>query len=139
MRRDAEGMTDVHRKGRHCERIEAIQIRGAAAGLFRRCAPRNDALLVATLLSLLAPPALSAPRSIADCEKIQEADAYNRCLASFGPTRGQHGATYPGVASEGVHGGAGRSAYRAAPRYGGAQFSYRRGGRMRMEFTPGRR
>jgi hypothetical protein len=32
-------------------------------------------------------PALSAaaPRSIADCERIEAADAYNRCLASFGP------------------------------------------------------
>ena len=85
-------------------------------------------------------PALAAPRSIADCEKIQEADAYNRCLASFGPTRGQHGASYPGMASEGSHHAAsGGSAYRRAPRYGGAQVSYGRGGRKRMEFTPGRR
>ncbi len=25
------------------------------------------------------------PRAIADCEKIQAADAYNQCLAKFGP------------------------------------------------------
>ncbi|MBM3562378.1 MAG: hypothetical protein FJX48_04285 [Alphaproteobacteria bacterium] len=137
MRRDAERMTDGHRVGRHCERSEAIQNRGAAAGLRRRCAPRNDGLVMALLVSLLlAVPALAAPGSIADCEKIQEADAYNRCLASFGPTRGQHGATYPGMASEGAHGGSGGSAYRPRPRYGGAQASYGRGGRMRMEFTP---
>lgn len=100
---------------------------------------RNNALALAMLLGALAAPALAAPRSIADCEKIQEADAYNRCLASFGPTRGQHGATYPGVASEGGHSGSGRSAYRLAPHDGGARLSYGRGGRMRMEFTPGRR
>lgn len=29
--------------------------------------------------------AAAAPRTIADCEAIQAADAYNRCLASFGP------------------------------------------------------
>lgn len=133
MRRDAEGMTE-----RHCGQSEAIQSRGAAAGLLRRCSPRNDCLAMALLLSMVAAPCVAAPRSIADCEKIQEADAYNRCLASFGPTRGQHGATYPGVASEGA-GDSGRGAYRSAPRYGGAQLSYGHSGRMRMEFTPGRR
>lgn len=91
------------------------------------------ALLAATLL---AGPVGAAPRSIADCEKIQEADAYNRCLASFGPVRGQRGKTYPGVASEGGR-GKGAGAYRPAP--GGAQLSQGRGGRVRMEFTPGRR
>jgi hypothetical protein len=94
---------------------------------------------MALLLSVLALPALAAPRSIADCEKIQDADAYNRCLASFGPTRGQHGASYPGIASEGGHGGPGSGAYRPQSRFGGAQVSYGRGGRMRMEFTPARR
>jgi hypothetical protein len=33
----------------------------------------------------------AAPRNIDDCEKIQAADAYNLCLASFGPVaRGHH-------------------------------------------------
>lgn len=137
MRRDAERMTV-----RHYERSEANQTRGATAGLLRRDAPRNDGLVIALMASLLSVPAFAAPRSIAECEKIQEADAYNRCLASFGPTRGQHGATYPGRASDGGHDGhaaSGGSAYRHAPRHGGAQASYGRGGRMRMEFTPGRR
>lgn len=40
-------------------------------------------VLAALLLSLT--PAAAAPRGISDCEKISEADAYNRCLASFGP------------------------------------------------------
>ncbi len=29
--------------------------------------------------------ATAAPRTIADCERIEAADAYNRCLAAFGP------------------------------------------------------
>lgn len=89
---------------------------------------------------LLAAPATAAPRNIDDCEAIKEADAYNRCLASFGPTRGQHGATYPGQASEGEKGSRG-----PAPRNGGARRSpmpgvtLGHGGRVRMEFTPGKR
>ena len=31
------------------------------------------------------PARAEPPRTIADCEKIQAADAYNQCLASFGP------------------------------------------------------
>jgi hypothetical protein len=90
---------------------------------------------------LLAAPATAAPRNIDDCEAIKEADAYNRCLASFGPTRGQHGATYP-KASEGEKGSRGPATRRAE---GGARPSPRpgvtlgHGGRVRMEFTPGKR
>jgi len=36
--------------------------------------------------------AAEAPRTINDCEKIQAADAYNQCLASFGPVAHEHGA-----------------------------------------------
>lgn len=44
--------------------------------------------------ALIAPPALSsaAPRTIDDCEKIDAADAYNQCLAVFGPVAHTHGA-----------------------------------------------
>jgi hypothetical protein len=36
-------------------------------------------------------PSKAAPRNIGECEKIQAADAYNLCLASFGPVaRGHH-------------------------------------------------
>jgi hypothetical protein len=126
----------------HCEEQsdEAIQGRPHGSGLLRSA--RNDVLVLAVTLffAVLAVPGLAAPRSIADCEKIQDADAYNRCLASFGPTRGQHGATYPGMASEGGGSGKGSGrASRAASRFGGTQLSYGRGGRIRMEFTPGRR
>ena len=43
--------------------------------------------------ALVAVPAQSnaAPRSIGDCEKIQAADAYNQCLALFGPLARGHG------------------------------------------------
>lgn len=43
--------------------------------------------------ALAAAPAASnaAPRSINDCEKIDAADAYNQCLAAFGPVAHTHG------------------------------------------------
>jgi hypothetical protein len=128
---------------RHCERSEAIQSSGAAAGLRRRCAPRNDGFAWLFAAFLFAAPAAAAPRTIDDCEAIKEANAYNLCLASFGPMRGQRGATYPGVASEGEKGsGGGKSgaARRTAAAHGdGRGVAHARGGRVRMEFTPGRR
>jgi hypothetical protein len=110
-------------------------------GNIAACASPGGALMIAMVACLLSVSAFAAPRSIDDCEAIKDADAYNRCLASFGPTRGERGASYPGVASEGARNGkaSGRSAYRPRPRFGGAQLSSGRGGRMRMEFTPGRR
>jgi hypothetical protein len=49
-------------------------------------------LLLFTALgaALIAVPLYAAPRSIKDCEKIQAADAYNRCLALFGPVAHVH-------------------------------------------------
>lgn len=41
----------------------------------------------------------SRAAGIADCEKISAADAYNRCLASFGPKRGQHAPSGGSVAA----------------------------------------
>jgi hypothetical protein len=41
--------------------------------------------LLALGLGLAATCLWAAPATIKDCEKIQAADAYNRCLASFGP------------------------------------------------------
>jgi len=115
--------------------------RGAAVTNMAALAPRSGTFVLSMVACLLSVPALAAPRNIDDCEAIKDADAYNRCLASFGPTRGERGASYPGVASEGARSGkaSGRSAYRPRPRFGGAQLSSGRGGRMRMEFTPGRR
>lgn len=132
---------------RHCARSEAIQSPSAATGLLRRDAPRNNGFRWTLLALLLASPALAAPRSIDDCEAIKDPSAYNLCLASFGPVRGQHGATYPGVASEGEKSGGGAKAAppgRLTAHRTGAALGYRRtasrshGGRVRMEFTPGR-
>jgi hypothetical protein len=49
--------------------------------------------------ALVAVPAQSnaAPRSIGDCEKIQAADAYNQCLAVFGPLARRHGGVRAGA------------------------------------------
>ncbi len=41
-------------------------------------------------LLILAFAAHAEPRKIDDCEKIQAADAYNQCLASFGPAAHEH-------------------------------------------------
>ncbi len=79
----------------------------------------------------------AAPRSIDDCEKIKEAEAYNLCLASFGPVRGQHTKTYPGLASD----GAAPASRTQSPisRHGASRrHSVSRGhfGRMRLELKP---
>jgi hypothetical protein len=42
-------------------------------------------ILLSVGLAGLPALAVAAPRTIADCEQIEAADAYNRCLASFGP------------------------------------------------------
>ncbi|RFB81357.1 hypothetical protein [Methylovirgula sp. 4M-Z18] len=42
-------------------------------------------ILIALSLIALSAAAVASPRSISDCEQIQGSDAYNRCLASFGP------------------------------------------------------
>jgi hypothetical protein len=41
-------------------------------------------------LGLAATSLCAAPKTIKDCEKIQQADAYNRCLAVFGPVAHEH-------------------------------------------------
>jgi len=95
----------------------------------------RDIVVVGTLLA--AGAALAAPKNIDDCEKIKEPMAYNECLASFGPTAGHAGAAKSyGPASESEPRAArkGRGAARFhAPALRGAH------GRVRMEFTPGRR
>ena len=91
-----------------------------------RAIPSVTALLFASV-------ALAAPRSIDDCESIKEPDAYNRCLAAFGPVRGGHGGRYYGPANEEKHG-----AWRHDRSYlSGAVMQRSRSGRVRMEFTPG--
>ncbi len=55
---------------------------------------RNLSTIACAAILGLALPAAAAPSSINDCEKIQAADAYNQCLATFGPVpRGHLGST----------------------------------------------
>src|SRR2546426_234043 len=56
--------------------------------------PLRSVLTAVFVAALVAAPAQSkaAPRNIGDCEKIQAADAYNQCLALFGPLALGHGA-----------------------------------------------
>ncbi len=132
-------------RARHCDQDEAIpgQGRGAPQSL-RLHAARTGVLALLMAATLAGAPASARPLKIDDCEAIKDANAYNLCLASFGPTRGQHGAAYPGVASEGEKRGGGASrGKRAAARDPGPAFPAgaslsRGGGRVRMEFTPRR-
>jgi hypothetical protein len=47
-------------------------------------------IFMALGFSVAATSLCAAPAMIKDCEKIQEADAYNRCLAGFGPVAHEH-------------------------------------------------
>ena len=103
--------------------------------------------LAATTL-LPTAPAL-AQGSINDCEKIQAADAYNQCLAKFGPEQKTQNLApeRPGDvknSAEEAAAGAGRpslsprTSFRArGGRHGGARRAH--GGRKRIVFTVRRR
>lgn len=108
---------------------------------FRRAVP----LLSLLGIGLLAAPLAAAPRSINDCEKIQSADAYNQCLALFGPVAHLHGAKGGtgsdgdggeggGGAGEGGDGGdGGHSSHHEHHRYYGSHHH----GRQHMEIEVG--
>ena len=85
---------------------------------------RALAIGLAALLLAFA-PAHAAPGSISDCEKIAEADAYNRCLANFGP------AARSGGVSREIPVGADRAPAGAAP-------AARRGGRAKPPWLAAR-
>lgn len=46
--------------------------------------------ILAAAVIVAAAAGSSTAGSIKDCDKIQAADAYNRCLASFGPVAHEH-------------------------------------------------
>ncbi len=73
----------------------------------------------------LANSAQAAPRSIDDCEKIDAPDAYNQCLASFGPTRKSRGASRAPQTR----------AVRGKPAIRSHKMRIHTGGRQRMEFS----
>ena len=96
---------------------------------------------------LLGSAVAHAQAKIDDCEKIQAADAYNQCLAKFGPTSKVHSVEpeKPGdvkassadaAASAGPPKGSARHAGR---RRGGGGHAYRSSGRRHMSFTVRRR
>src|SRR5579863_5843980 len=75
---------------------------------------------------LLLGPLSAAPRSIADCEKIQATDAYNQCLASFGPVA--HLKPMTPLPAGGDGGGShGHAHYRSHYRYHGVATGHRHG------------
>ena len=96
--------------------------------------------LIAGAMLLLTTAAFAAPSAIGDCEKIADPDAYNRCLAAFGPAakagaravqEEPANADVPKV-SRGTRGGS-----RYAKRGGRGGKSLGRGGRVRMEISVG--
>jgi hypothetical protein len=103
---------------------------------FRRAVP----LLSLLGIGLLAAPLAAAPRSINDCEKIQSADAYNQCLASFGPVAHLHGAKGgTGSDGDGGEGGDGGEADGGSSHHHGHHRYYgsRHHGRQHMEIEAG--
>jgi len=94
-----------------------------------------------SVMLILMSPLYAGQRAIDDCEKLKDAEAYNLCLASFGPTRGQHNKSYPGMASHGERADhvatktSNTTRRTPASRGGGGH----RNGRVRVEFIPKRR
>ena len=79
------------------------------------------------------------PRTIGECEKIQAADAYNQCLAKFGPTSKLRSLEpeRPGdVKANGAEAAATAKPIVAPGRRGGRRHA---GGRRRVRFTVTRR
>jgi hypothetical protein len=76
----------------------------------------------------------AAVAGVASCEKIKDADAYNSCLASFGPAAGDHKITAPPAEA---------NAPKAVRRRAHRPEKYERGpkrqanGRVRIEIIPG--
>ncbi len=66
-------------------------------------------LAFALPLLLIAAPAAAEPKTINDCEAIQAADAYNQCLALFGPVAHEHALSAEPVGP--TAGGRGRQAH----------------------------
>ena len=95
-------------------------------------------LALLTLMLAHAPPAHA--RTLEDCEKIRDWHAYNLCLSSFGPRRGQRAVTGQPRAEEPEHrvygrGGRVEQGRRAlAP---GLSVQRVKGGRVRATFDVG--
>ena len=97
----------------------------------------TSALLAGALAIFLAGPA--SAQTIDACEKIKDADAFNRCLAGFGPAANSQPLSHK-VPNEGgvnsaskAHRAAAKSKA-AAPVPAGAKITRSAQGRMRMEW-----
>jgi hypothetical protein len=90
-------------------------------------------LLALALLAAVARPVAAAGAD--DCEKIKDADAYNACLASFGPAVGSHPATQA-PPDESVADAPRRHARKAAAP--SKPFLRHASGRVRIEIYPGK-
>ena len=97
-------------------------------------------------LLLTGVPAL-AQRSIGDCEKIADPDAYNRCLAAFGPAARSKAGTPAAAAAPAATEQAptvrsrdyrGKRRYAARGWRKGKAYARSRQGRVRMTFNVGR-
>ncbi|WP_158810708.1 hypothetical protein [Beijerinckia sp. L45] len=80
------------------------------------------------------------PRTINDCEKISAADAYNQCLAKFGPESKVKSLEpeRPGdMKANGAEAAAGAKplAHKGGGRHGGGRHRAAGGGRKRASFT----
>ncbi len=94
---------------------------------------------LAGLLIVIAPAGPASSRTLDDCEKIKDWHAYNTCLASFGPKRGQRAVTGQPQAEgpEGrVYGRGGKQVARAGAGRSVPGLSVQRvpGGRVRATF-----
>ena len=107
--------------------------------ILHRFAMHRAILLLACIATAwLAAPQGARAQSQADCETITNWHAYNTCLASFGPRRGQRATGTQPRAEEaertvyGRRGAATRSAVRVGPR--GLSVQRVSGGRVRATF-----
>ncbi len=100
--------------------------------IFRRAAP----ILGLLSFGLFAAPLAAAPRTINDCEKIQGADAYNQCLASFGPVAHMHGMS-SGPDAGGDEGGDSGDAPAPVAHHRHWASGHRNNGRVYMELDAG--
>jgi len=89
-------------------------------------------LSLTACIVLVATQSLAAPRRIEECETISAPLAYNECLASFGPTRANRGASRNYAPAEEPRRAA-RNQSRSLP---GVAVTRKSNGRIHMEFTP---
>lgn len=89
---------------------------------------------VALAFLLLFARAHAALAGVESCEKLKDADAYNNCLASFGPVAGEKKLTHPPLAEHLTRRAPRHAAREQAPPPPEAHVSRKANGRVRLEF-----